>query len=80
LYFKRELKKDFLTKYKLFKLEIKTYFTALYETKWYEFDIKAYFDKRVFSNFETRWSCFLGLIKILLFIHLVLMLIDIIFV
>jgi len=54
LYFKKELKKDFLAKYQLFKLEIKTYFTTLYQIKLFEFDFKTYFDKRIFNNFKTK--------------------------
>jgi hypothetical protein len=61
LYFRKELKIDFIEKFELFKLEIKSIFKLLYTnriSKIIQFDFKFYFDYRIFSNFKNNNSIY----------------------
>jgi hypothetical protein len=79
LYFKKELKKDFFEKFKIFRLEIKSFFKLLYTnriSKIFKFDFKSYFDYRIFSNFENENSIYFGNLKFLFFFHIFYFFID----
>lgn len=80
LYFRKEVKKDFIEKLELFRLENKSYFDVFYQDKWYQFNLKCYFDNRIFKNFKTRRSCIFGLVKIFFFAHIFLFVIDCFFI